>query len=121
MCCQRLNRLHVALLPYILVASIIDIGFDSTTRIVDINGQESGYVVSHKKYGRRSYRGNTTSSLTLTGFSSTMLTIAAELFRLDCKGSLKCYDYLRIQGSKQLCKKRQFPLYIALRDDQISF
>ena len=90
----------------LLVAKAIDAGTEQQENghgTVGIGSKQSGYIVSHLKYGQEAYWNSHNWTLTLTGFQSNMVEIVFEQFDLESPLDTKCYDYLLIQYLNMIC------------------
>ena len=70
--------------------------------MIDVSGEDYGYIVSHQTYGQSDYRASRSWTLTLEGFKSSKVEIEFERLALR-KGEGECYDYLQISSSSQIC------------------
>ena len=91
------------------MAYIVDIGsLASRTgeRTVDIDGNNHGYVVSHRYFGLINYLVQRNWSLTLTNLRSYEIEIEFELFKLQKPTDGTCTDYLLMSTKEKLCNKQ---------------
>ena len=91
------------------MAYIVDIGsLASRTgeRTVDIDGNNLGYVVSHRYFGLIDYFAQRNWSLTLTNLRSYKIEIEFEQFKLQKPTDGNCTDYLLLPTAEKLCNKQ---------------
>ena len=91
--------------------------------MLNISGQDYGYIVSHDRYGRYKYQSKINSSLTLTDLNTNKVEIVFQNFTLQKKQNGVCLDYLLISGLNKICEPPASNIVVDLNSsvNQITF
>ena len=83
---------------------------------IDISGEDSGYIVSHKSYApylNKKYWNSRNWTLTLTGLPPSKVQIQFQYIELQLSSRGQCNDYLLIPSLKRICNESKKELAVS--------